>query len=83
MIIYTPPRIVPDTGWSANSTAGDKTAVLAAYSNGVNGTMVTALNTVSSGAGTALSGGLDMVALLVKKCAALETALAAFKIPNA
>lgn len=72
-----------DTGWTANSTAGDKTAVLAVYTNGLNGTMVAALNVVSAGTGTALSSGLDAVALLVKKVAALETALVAGLTPNA
>lgn len=72
-----------DTGWTANSTAGDKTAVLAAYTNGINGTMVTALNVVSAGTGDALSAALDTIALLVKKTAALETALVASKLPNA
>lgn len=74
--------IVADTGWTANSTVGDKTAVLAAYTNGIDATMVTALNVVSAGAGTALSAALDTIALLVKKTAALETALAASKRPN-
>lgn len=72
-----------DSGYTANSTAGDKTTILAAYTNGVNGTMVSALNVVSTGTGTALSAGLDVVALLVKKVAALETSLAAGKLPNA
>lgn len=72
-----------DTGYTGNSTAGDKTAILAAYSNGLNGTMVSALNVVSSGTGTALSSALDTIALLVKKIAALETTLAAGKLPSA
>lgn len=72
-----------DTGWTANSTVGDKTAILASYTNGLNGTMVTALNVVSAGTGTALSSALDTIALLVKKTAALETALVANKVPNA
>jgi hypothetical protein len=74
---------VIDTGYSANTTTADKTVVLANYTNGLNGTMVTALNTVSTGTGTALSGGLDVVVLLVKKVAALEATLAAGKFPNA
>lgn len=41
-----------DSGWTANSTVGDKTAALAAYSNGLNGTMVAALNVASTGTGT-------------------------------
>lgn len=72
-----------DTGYTANSTAGDKTAQLVAYTNSLNGTMVSALNVVSTGAGTALSSGLDSIALLVKKVAALETTLASGKLPNA
>lgn len=72
-----------DTGWTANSTAGNKTAILAAYTNGLDGTMVAALNVVSSGAGTALNTGLASVALLVQKVAAIETALVAGKLPNA
>lgn len=76
-------QMTADTGWTGNSTAGDKTAVLAAYTNGLNGTMVTALNLVSSGTGTALSTALDAVAILVKKVAALETVLVAGRLPNA
>lgn len=72
-----------DTGWTANSTAGNKTAILAAYTNGLDGTMVAALNVVSSGVGTALNTGLASVALLVQKVAAIETALVASKLPNA
>lgn len=73
----------PDTGWTANTTAGDKTAQIAAYVNAVTGTQVTALNVVSASFGTAVSAGLDVVVLLVKKVAALETALAAGVLPNA
>lgn len=76
-------RVVKDTGWVANSTAGDKTAVVGAYTNGLNGTMTTALDVVSAGTGAALSAALDTVALLVKKTAALETALVAGTLPNA
>lgn len=72
-----------DTGWTANSTAGDKTTALATYSNGLSGTMVTALNVVSANTGTALSAAMDVIVNLVKKVAALETALAAGKLPNA
>lgn len=71
-----------DTGWTANNTAGDKTAALSSYSNGLNGTMVTALNVVSGGTGTVLSAAMDVIVILVKKVAALETALAANKLPN-
>lgn len=72
-----------DSGWTANNTAGDKTAALSSYSNGINGTMVTALNLVSSGTGTALSAGMDVLVIVVKKLAAIETALVAAKLPNA
>lgn len=72
-----------DTGWTANNTAGDKTAQLSSYANGLNGTMVTALNVVSANTGTVLSAAIDIIVLLVKKVAALETALAANKLPNA
>jgi hypothetical protein len=72
-----------DSGYSANTATADKTAVLTTYANGVNGTMVSALNVVSAGTGTALSAGLDVVALLVKKVAALDATLAAGKFPNA
>lgn len=72
-----------DTGYSANTATADKTAVLTTYANGLNGTMVSALNVVSSGTGTALSTALDNIALLVKKVSALETTLAAGKFPSA
>lgn len=72
-----------DTGWTANSGVGDKTIALANYSNGLNGTMVSALNVVSSGTGTTLSAALDMIVNLTKKVQALETALVANKLPNA
>lgn len=72
-----------DTGWTANAGAGDKTVSLTNYANGVNGTMVTALNLVSTGTGTAISALADAVVLLNKKVQALETALVAAKLPNA
>lgn len=72
-----------DTGWTANNTVGDKTVALSSYTNGLSGTMVTALNVVSANTGTALSAAMDIIVLLVKKVAALETALAANKLPNA
>lgn len=72
-----------DSGWTANNTVGDKSVALSSYSNGLNGTMVSALNVVSTGTGTALSAAMDIIVLLVKKVAALETALAAGKLPNA
>ncbi len=74
---------VADTGWTANSTAGDKTVAVAAYTNGITGAMVTALNLTSSGLGTALSALGDQLAAVTKKLAAHETALVAGKLPNA
>lgn len=74
---------VADTGWTANGTAGDKTVAVQTYTNGITGTMVTALNVTSGGLGTALSALADQVAALTKKVAALETALVASKLPNA
>lgn len=72
-----------DTGWTANNTTGDKTAALSSYSNGVNSTMIAALNVVSSGTGTAIGAAFDVLVVVVKKLAALETALVAAKLPNA
>lgn len=72
-----------DTGWTGNSGVGDKTVALTNYTNGLNGTMVSALNVVSAGTGTALSAGFDALVNLNKKVQALETALAAAKLPNA
>lgn len=72
-----------DTGWTVNGTAGDKTVAIQAYTNGITGTMVTALNVTSGGLGTALSALADQVAALTKKLAAIETVLAAAKLPNA
>lgn len=71
-----------DTGWTANSTVGDKTASLASYSNGLNGTMITALNLVSGGTGTAISAAFDVLVNVVKQLAATRTALIAAKLPN-
>lgn len=76
-------NITTDTGWTSNSGAGDKTVALTNYANGLNGTMVTALNLVSGSTGTVLSAALDALVLLNKKVQALETALAANKLPNA
>lgn len=78
------PSVIPfDTGYTANTATGDKTAQLVTYANGLNGTMVSALNVVSAGTGTALSTALDTIVLLVKKVSALETTLASGKLPNA
>lgn len=75
--------IAADTGWAANTATGDKTVVLTTYVNNLAGGAVTAINLVSAGAGDALSAALDTIVLLVKKVAALETALVASKLPNA
>lgn len=75
-------QMTVDTGWTANSTVGDKTASLASYSNGLNGTMVTALNVVSGGTGTAISAAFDVLVNVVKQLAATRTALVAAKLPN-
>lgn len=83
IVALMPASITKDTGWTANNTAGNKTAVLSSYTNGLNGTMVTALNVVSGGTGTVLSAAMDIIVILVKKVAALETVLASSKLPNA
>lgn len=75
-------QMTVDSGWTANSTVGDKAAALASYSNGVNGTMVAALNVVSGGTGTAISAGFDVLVNVVKQLAAIRTALVAAKLPN-
>lgn len=72
-----------DTGWTANASAGDKTVAVTDYTPGLDGTMVAALNLVSSGAGDALSAEQTQVQLLTKKFQALETALANALRPNA
>jgi hypothetical protein len=71
-----------DSGWTANNTVGDKTAALSSYSNGLNATMITALNVVSGGTGTAIGAAFDVLVIVVKKLAAIETALSAGKLPN-
>lgn len=76
-------QMAVDSGWTANSTEGDKSAVLASYSNGLNSTIISALNLAAANSGTVLSLALDVIVLLVKKVAALETALVAGKLPNA
>jgi hypothetical protein len=82
MIQVTPTKVF-DTGYTANTSAGDKTVVVTDYTNTFNGTMLAALDVVSAGAGTALSLALDTIVLLRKKVQALETTLAAGKLPNA
>lgn len=72
-----------DTGWTQNNTEGDKTAALSSYSNGLNSTIITALNLAAANSGTVLGAALDVLVIVVKKLAALETALAAGKLPNA
>lgn len=71
-----------DSGWGTNGTSGDKTIALASYSNGLNSTMISALNVVSGGTGTALSAGFDMLVNVVKQLAAIKTVLVASKLPN-
>jgi hypothetical protein len=82
MIQVTPAKVF-DAGYVANTSSGDKTVIVTDYTNTLNGTMVTALNTVSAGTGTALSLALDTIVLLRKKIQALETSLAAGKFPDA
>lgn len=72
-----------DTGWTANNTAGDKTAALSSYTNGLNSTIITALNLAAANSGTVLGAALDVLVIVVKKLAALETVLVASKLPNA
>ena len=73
-----------DTGWTANSGAGTKTTAVPNYAGGlITGTMVTALNTISAALGTNLSTMDAQVKALTDKVAALETVLAANKLPNA
>lgn len=81
-IWFVPPITAQDTGWTANSDAGDKTVDVPAYTNGLNGTMVSALNLVSPGTGTALSAGFDQLVLVTKKFQATETALSIGLTPN-
>lgn len=71
-----------DSGWTANSTVGDKTAALSSYSNGINSTIITALNLAAANSGTAIGALGDIVVTLVKQVAAIRTALVAAKIPN-
>lgn len=76
-------QMATDTGWTANNTDGDKTAALSSYTNGLNATIITALNLAAANSGTALGAALDVLVIVVKKLAALETALVAGKLPNA
>lgn len=76
-------QVSKGSGWTANSSAGDKTSVVTDYVNGVDATMVTALNLVSANLGTNVSSAFDVIVLLRKKVQALETALAANTLPNA
>lgn len=66
--------MTPDTGWTANADAGDKTQSIG--SSASIATIATALNIVSSGAGTLLQA-------VAQKCKALETASVAAKLANA
>lgn len=71
-----------DTGWTANSYSGVKTASLATYSLVISGTMSTALSVVSAGLGASLVTMDQTIQLLVQQVAALRTALIAAKLPN-
>lgn len=73
-----------DTGWTGNAGAGDKTASVPNWvSGGITGTMVTALNVTSAGLGTLMASMDSQMQAMTKKIQALETALAAGKLPNA
>lgn len=76
-------NVTSDTGWTANAGVGDKTIAVPTYTAGITGTMVTALNVVSAGLGTALTNLESQLVAQNKKLLALETALAANKLPNA
>jgi len=65
--------ITADTGWTGNSDAGDKTKVIANAASII--TIAAALDLAVTGAGTLLLNTAE-------KCKALETALAALKVPN-
>lgn len=75
--------LVADTGWTANTYAGIKTAQLVTYSTVITGTMSTALGVVSAGLGTSLVLMDQTIQLLVQQVAGLRTALVAGKLPNA
>jgi hypothetical protein len=78
------PGINNDSGWTGNAGAGDKTQAIANYSGtGLDATMISDLNTLSAGAGTALAQDEDRLKELVKKVQAIETALVAGVRPNA
>lgn len=62
-----------DTGWIANSDSGDKTAVVG--STATLGTIATALDIVTAGAGTQLKN-------TAQKVKAIEAVLVASKLPN-
>jgi hypothetical protein len=77
-------QMAADTGWTANTGAGTKTTALPNYAGGlITSTMQTALNTVSAALGTNLNTMDSQVKALTDKVAAMETALAAGKLPNA
>lgn len=73
-----------DTGYTGNAGAGTKATAVPNYAGGlITGTMVTAANLVSANLGTNLSTMDAQVAALTAKLAAIETSLAAGKLPNA
>lgn len=75
-------QMTQDTGWTANTYAGVKNAVLVTYSQVITGTMSTALSVVSAGLGASLVTMDQTIQLLVQQVAALRTALVAAKLPN-
>lgn len=77
-------QLTPDTGWTANASAGSKTVAVQNFAaSGFNGTMVTALNTVSAGSGTFFAAQAQQVQDLTNKLQAIEAALVALLLPNA
>lgn len=66
--------LTADTGWTANSDAGSKTAIIPA--SATLSAMQAALNLVVAGFG-------DAFVATAAKAKALEDAAAAFKVPNA
>lgn len=72
------------TGWTANASGGDKTVAVQNFAaSGFNGTMTTALNTVSAGSGTFFAAQAQQVQDLTNKLQAIEAALVALLLPNA
>lgn len=74
--------MIVDSGWTANTYSGLKSAVLVTYSQVISGTMSTALNLTSAGLGASLVTMDQTIQLLVQQLAGLRTALVAGKLPN-